>query len=148
MRPKIANQNEVKAFIEKANKKEKEEVILSLFDMAGDVTILPPRSQTELVLHTLIFPPKEEITIGYWWDEYRISKWSTRLGDIERKLGVILVKRENRTFINRFLVESEYKAYIPILEKQDYIDLYNNYRETKFNRKPKTQTNEQVDKIH
>lgn len=127
MRPKIPNPKEVKNFFEKANLETKQEVISSLFDMAGTYTIPYPRNQHELVLHTLIFPPKE-LTLGYWMEKYKTAKWSSRLGEVEERFPH-LVERVPTKFVNRFGHAGRYTVYKPLLTIEEYIDIYLKMRE-------------------
>jgi|LakMenEpi03Aug12_release.lakeMendotaPanAssembly.Ray.scaffolds.fasta_scaffold00239_106 hypothetical protein len=95
----------------------------SLFRVSEDILIDNPKHQYGLVLHTLIFPPVE-LSIGYWMMQYKTHKFSTRLGELEKKLNKTLVTREWVKFTNRFGHSSEYRIYIPALEKSEYIELY------------------------
>jgi hypothetical protein len=102
-----------------------------LFDVDNDgIVVDKPNNQHELVLHTLIYPPKE-ISIGYWMEVYRTHKWSTRLGDVERMLNITLVDRKRVDFVNRFTHKSDYMTYIPILTKEEYVELYNKMKSIK-----------------
>lgn len=95
----------------------------TLFSFVDGHTIPNPKNQYALVLYTLINPPKE-ISQSYWASEYHILKWSTRLGELEKKLGMDLVDRHEKEFVNRFSHSSNYTVYTPILEKSKYIELY------------------------
>jgi len=92
-------------------------------NMSNGHQIPNPKNQYALVLYTLINPPKE-ISQSYWAKEYRILKWSTRLGELEKRLGKQLVSRSNKEFTNRFSHSSNYVVYTPILKKSEYINLY------------------------
>lgn len=95
----------------------------SLFDMAEGEVILPPTDQWQLVVHSLIFP-FPELSIGSFWHKYRVSKLSSRLGEIERDYNIQLVSREQKKFTNQFGVKSSYTVYKNILPINEYIDLY------------------------
>ena len=87
--------------------------------------ILPkPKNQHALVLHTLIHPPRE-LSLSHWMNLYKSAKFSTRLGELERKLNVKLVERLNKPFVCRFGTTHYYTVYKPILSKNEYIELYN-----------------------
>ncbi len=135
MRPFIPTIEEVFRFLSQARDEEIEKVsslIASkshlgqslLFDVRENVSIPSPSNQHELVLHTLIFPPKE-LTINYWGLVYKTNKFSSRLGEVEKKLNIVLVKREFKKFVNRFGHESEYRVYTPIHDQNVYIQIYN-----------------------
>lgn len=97
----------------------------TVFNHASNIkSAMIPTNQHELVLHTLIYPP-QELTIGYWMQEYKTHKWSSRLGDVERLLNTTLVERQNKKFVNRFGHTSTYKVYIPIHSKDTYIAFFN-----------------------
>lgn len=143
MRPHIPTLQEVISFIKASGKEERKQILKTCkkIDLIGiqsvlfgvtenDDTIQPPRNQHEMVLHTLIFPP-DEISIGYWMEVYKTHKWSTRLGDVERILNIVLVDRKWKDFNNRFGHSSKFKVYIPILEKNDYVELYDKLRAIK-----------------
>ena len=149
MRPHIPTLQEVLAFIKASGKEDRKQILKTCkkLDLIGiqsvlfgvtedDETVLPPRNQYELVLHTLIFPP-EEISIGYWMEVYKTHKWSTRLGDVERLLGVVLVDRKWKDFTNRFGHGSQFTVYTPILTKSEYSELYLKLRGIKDNKKSK-----------
>ena len=144
MRPNTPTIHEVIRFIRDCSTKENRKAIMSLtksmdligyqdvlFDVNYDgVVVDKPSNQHELVIYTLIFPPKE-ISIGYWMEVYKTHKWSTRLGDVERMLGISLVDREMVDFVNRFNHSSRYMVYIPILTKNEYVELYNRMKKIK-----------------
>ena len=67
-----------------------------------------PKNQYALVLHTLMKPPTE-ISMGYWMQVYKTHKFSTRLGELEKKLGH----------------KSQYTVYTPILSNEQYLEFYN-----------------------
>lgn len=149
MRPNIPTIQEVLAFIKASGKEERKQILTTCkkIDLIGiqsvlfgvtedDDTIQPPRNQHELVLHTLIFPP-EEISIGYWMDVYKTHKWSTRLGDVERLLNIVLVDRKLKDFTNRFGHSSQFMVYTPILTKVEYSELYLKLRCIKDDKKSK-----------
>ena len=96
---------------------------MKLFELSEGTTIPNPRNNHERVLHTLIFPPKQ-LTIAYWWDKFRCTKWSSRLGEIERKLNMELVKRHNEKWTDCFGAHTYYTVYTPHLDKKIYIHLY------------------------
>lgn len=140
MRPNTAKLTEALSFIREASREDQNMILaeiikisspeqkkfiqLSIFGVAEDIILPNPVNQKALVLHTLIFPPAE-ISIGYWMIMYKTHKFSTRLGELERMLGVALVNREWRDFINRFDHKSEYRVYIPVLDREKYIEYYN-----------------------
>jgi hypothetical protein len=123
MRPKIAKLEEVKAFFNEANKEDIVKLKSTLFDIVEGVTIPAPNNQHELVLYTLIYPPKE-LSMAYWMNAYKSHKFSSRLGELEKKLSTTLVERKQKSFTNRFGHDSSYTVYIPILSKAEYVDLY------------------------
>lgn len=86
-------------------------------------TLHPPKNQYALVLHTLMHPPKE-LDNGYWMKAYKSYKFSTRLGELEQKLGINLVHRQQRDFVNRFGHKSNYVEYIPYLTRTKYLEYY------------------------
>lgn len=151
MRPEIPTLQEVLNFIKKSATKEERKKVLALtkqvdligyqdvlFDVDNDgIVVDKPNNQHELVLHTLIYPPKE-ISIGYWMEVYRTHKLSTRLGDVERMLNITLVDRKRVDFVNRFTHKSDYMTYIPILTKEEYVELYNKIKSIKSKNKCKT----------
>jgi len=83
-----------------------------------------PKNQHALVLHTLIHPPRE-LSLSHWMNQYKSAKFSTRLGELERKLNVKLVERLNKPFVCRFGTTHYYTVYKPILSKQQYVEYYN-----------------------
>lgn len=125
-----ATPEEKRIFIQKLIDSNKMMVQQELFSVVEDVVLVPPCNQHELVLHTLIFPPKE-LSGNYWSQIYKTMKWSTRLGEVENRLNLILVKREFKEFINRFGHKSSYVVYTPILDKNEYIKLYNELKKQK-----------------
>lgn len=159
MRPEIPTLQEVLNFIRKSATKEDRKKVLALtkqvdligyqdvlFDVDNDgIVVDKPNNQHELVLHTLIYPPKE-ISIGYWMEVYRTHKWSTRLGDVERILNITLVDRKRVDFVNRFTHKSDYMTYIPILTKEEYVELYNKIKSIKSKKKCQTQTQTNTEK--
>ena len=159
MRPEIPTLQEVLNFIKKSATKEERKKVLALtkqvdligyqdvlFDVDNDgIVVDKPNNQHELVLHTLIYPPKE-ISIGYWMEVYRTHKWSTRLGDVERILNITLVDRKRVDFVNRFTHKSDYMTYIPILTKEEYVELYNKMKSIKSKKKCQTQVQTNTDK--
>lgn len=86
-------------------------------------SIPTPTNQHELVLYTLIFPPKE-LSMGYWMNHYKSHKFSTRLGEVEKELGISLVERKQTQFTNRFGHNSHYVVYVPVLKQSEYVELY------------------------
>ncbi len=149
MRPYIPTLEEVLRFLKSSGKDDRKQILNSCkkIDLIGiqsvlfgvtedDDTIQPPRNQHEMVIHTLIFPP-DEISIGYWMEVYKTHKWSTRLGDVERILGMVLVDRKWKDFENRFGHSSQFKVYTPILTKNDYVELYAKLRGIKDNKSKK-----------
>ena len=144
MRPNIPTIKEVLNFIRTSATPDYRKAILSLtksmdlvgyqdvlFDVNYDgVVVEKPENQHELVLYTLIYPPKE-ISIGYWMEVYKTHKWSTRLGDVERILNMTLVDRKNVEFVNRFNHKSSYTVYTPKLTKQEYVELYKRMKKIK-----------------
>lgn len=159
MRPEIPTLQEVLNFIRKSATKQDRKKVLALtkqvdligyqdvlFDVDNDgIVVDKPNNQHELVLHTLIYPPKE-ISIGYWMEVYRTHKWSTRLGDVERMLNITLVDRKRVDFVNRFTHKSDYMTYIPILTKEEYVELYNKIKSIKSKKKCQTQTQTNTEK--
>jgi len=83
-------------------------------------------NQHELVIHTLwghsTENTKEAITFSaeYWMVNYKSSKFSTRLGEVERKLCIRLCDRKLVDFTNRFGHKSQYTTYRPIYTKLMY----------------------------
>lgn len=86
-------------------------------------TLQPPKNQYALVLHTLMHPPGE-LCVGYWMNAYKIHKFSSRLGELEKKLGYSLVFRKSKEFVNRFGHKSQYTVYTPILSTEQYLEFY------------------------
>ena len=87
--------------------------------------ILPkPKNQHALVLHTLIHPPRE-LSLSHWMNQYKSAKFSTRLGELERKLNIKLVDRIIKPFVCRFGTKHYYTVYKPILSKEQYLEFYN-----------------------
>lgn len=96
---------------------------MNLFQEINGVTIPNPKNQWEMILHTLIFPPKE-LSMAYWMNVYKSHKFSSRLGELEKDLNIMLVERKQKKFTNRFGHKSSYTVYIPILENKQYVELY------------------------
>ena len=96
----------------------------NLFSLVDGHTIPNPKNQYALVIHTLMETPRG-ITQLYWANHYNILKFATRLGELENKLAMILVKKEPQDFTNRFGHKSQYVLYTPILTTQEYLEIYN-----------------------
>lgn len=96
----------------------------NLFSLVDGHTILNPKNQYALVIHTLMENPKG-VTQLDWANQYKILKFATRLGELENKLAKILVKKEPQDFTNRFGHKSQYVLYTPILTTQEYLEIYN-----------------------
>lgn len=93
----------------------------------------PHNNQHALVLLTLINPPKE-LCFRYWMRKHGSGKWSSRLGEVEKKLGVALVNRDEwGTLILPSGKKKDYVIYKPILSKDQYIEFYNQINKTKRN---------------
>lgn len=85
----------------------------------------PHNNQHALVLHTLIFPPKE-LCFRYWMRKYNSGKFCSRLGEVEKKLGIALVNRDEwGTLILPTGKKKDYVIYKPILSQAQYIEFYN-----------------------
>ena len=85
----------------------------------------PPKNQHALVLHTLINPPKE-LCFRFWMKNYNSSKFGSRLGEVEKMIGVALVNRDEwGTLILPSGRKKDYVIYKPILSKEQYIEFYN-----------------------
>ena len=84
----------------------------------------PPKNQHALVLWTLMYARKE-ISVGYWMDRYKSSKFSSRFGELENDFNTTLAIREPKKFVNRFGHKSTYMTYKPILSRLQYIEFYN-----------------------
>ena len=88
-----------------------------------ETTLKPPKNQYALVLHTLMNPPKE-LSMGYWMEEYKSHKFSSRLGELEKKLGYPLAFRKPKDFVNRFGHKSQYMVYTPLASMAQYLEFY------------------------
>lgn len=76
------------------------------------------------VLHTLINPPKE-LCYRHWMKKYNSYKFSTRLGELERKLGYALVNRDEKGYIiDENGKKKDHVIYKPILTVEKYLELY------------------------
>ena len=85
----------------------------------------PHNNQHALVLLTLMKPPKE-LCFRYWMKKYHSGKFCSRLGEVEKKLGVELVNRDEKgTLILPSGRKKDYVIYKPILSKEQYLEYYN-----------------------
>lgn len=94
---------------------------------------MTPKNQNELVLHTLWEHAASSIkgltfSAKYWMVNYNTLKWSTRLGEVERKLGIRLCDRKLVDFTNRFGHKSQYMTYRPIYSPDYYVQLLEKLR--------------------
>ena len=95
--------------------------------------MIDPNNQHEFVLHTLWAHANKNtkgmsFSAEYWMVEYRSSKWSTRLGEVERKLCIRLCDRKMVDFTNRFGHKSQYMKYRPIYTPDYYVQLLQKLR--------------------
>lgn len=102
---------------------------------------MTPNNQHELVLHTLwehaFFLTKgDSFSAEYWMKNYKSSKFSTRLGEVERKLGIRLCDRKLVDFTNRFGHKSQYTTYRPIYTKLMYEKYLEKLRSKEINNLP------------
>jgi len=102
---------------------------MTLFTQAGDITIPNPTNQWELLLWNLIHIDqfKEGLTIGSYFQKWRTAKISSRLGEVEKEIGKVLVERRITPFTNRFSHSGHYVVYVPILSQSEYIKIYQDY---------------------
>jgi hypothetical protein len=94
---------------------------------------MTPENQNELVIHTLwehsySLTKGEPFSAEYWMKNYKSYKFSTRLGETERKLGIKLCDRKLADFTNRFGHKSQYMTYRPIYSPDYYLKLLEKLR--------------------
>lgn len=86
----------------------------------------PPFNQRTKCLLTLMEHRRNKIELNNleWIVKYRVYKFNTRLGELEKDYDTTLVKRISREFISMFGVISYYTVYKPCVSQKVLLGIY------------------------